>query len=253
MSRHRSIVLAATMLIGTSALAQEAPLPLPRPAHAALSQEPAKPQLAEAPLQLAAAPSIIRPSARSTTPDKLDETQRAILQRVNTYFNGIQVLSGNFIQQAPSGGRSEGRFFLRKPGKLRFEFDPPSKLQIIADGKSVAVRDKALATQDIYPLSQTPLRYLLQPNIDLLRDTKVVSITTEPEIFTIAIEETNKIAGTSRLLLVFGGPEYELKQWTVTDPQGMDTTVIVYNLDSASMPNDRLFAIDYTIDPANRR
>ena len=84
---------------------------------------------------------------------------------------------GNFVQIGPDGGRTEGTFYIQKPGRVRFEYNPPSPIDIIADGSSVVVRDRKLATQDLYPLSQTPLRYLLADRIDLLRDADVVSVT----------------------------------------------------------------------------
>jgi outer membrane lipoprotein-sorting protein len=250
MLRFAAPVLLLMACAASPAAAQDVPLPEPRPAHAAVPPAEATPA-AEEPVQLAAAPSIVRPSGEGTPLNQIDSTQQAALERVNTYFNSIQSLSGKFVQVGPDGRRAEGQLFLKKPGKLRFEFAPPSKLQIIADGKSVAVRDRSLNTQDIYPLSQTPLRYLLQENINLLRDTKVTAVYIEPEMISIAIEESSKVAGTSRLMLVFAGNNYELKQWTVTDAQGLDTTVSVYDLE-ASVPEDRIFAIDYTIDPAAR-
>ena len=96
----------------------------------------------------------------------------------------------------------------------------------------MVVRDRKLATQDLYPLSQTPLRFLLADRIDLLRDTNVVSVTADDVFVTVVIEEKQALIGTSRLMLMFGAKDCQLKQWTVTDPQGYDTTVAVYNLDS---------------------
>ena len=119
-----------------------------------------------------------------------------------------------------------------KPGKVRFEYDPPTPIAIIADGSSLAVRDRKLATQDIYPLSQTPLRFLLSDRIDLLKDTNVVSVTADDVFISVTIEEKQALIGTSRLMLMIGTKDGQLKQWTVTDPQGYDTTVAVYNLDT---------------------
>lgn len=254
MFAHSRATFICLALMTSAATAQGIPNPEPRPDHAQVPPDaPAQSQQqAEAPLQLASQPQIVQPRGASTAPGQLGPEQLAAVQNVNAYFNRAHVMSGDFIQIGSNGGRAEGKFYLSKPGKLRFEFQPPSKLQIIADGKSVAIRDRALGTQDIYSLSQTPLRYLLQPNIDLLRDTKVTGVFTEPELISIAIEETSKLAGTSKLLLVFDAKSYELKQWTVTDAQGLDTTVAVYNIDTTTQPNARLFAIDYTIDPSSR-
>jgi len=117
---------------------------------------------------------------------------------------------------------------------------------VIADGSSLVVRDTKLATQDVYPLSQTPLRFLLSDRIDLLKDTNVVSITADDVFISVTIEEKNVLVGTSRLMLMIGTKDGQLKQWTVTDPQGYDTTVAVYNLDTSKKVDPGLFKIDFT-------
>ena len=114
---------------------------------------------------------------------------------------------------------------------MRFEYNPPTPIDVIADGSSVVVRDRNLATQDLYPLSQTPLRYLLADRIDLMQDTDVVSVSSDDTFVTVIIEEKQLLVGTSRLMMMFDAKDLTLKQWTVTDPQGLDTTVAVYNLD----------------------
>jgi len=107
------------------------------------------------------------------------------------------------------------------------------------------VRDRSLETSDYYPLSQTPLRYLLADHIDLLRDTDVVSVSADDTFITGVIEETRLLTGTSRLMIMFDAKNLQLKQWTVTDPQGLDTTVAVYNLDTTKKPDPNLFVINY--------
>ena len=129
-------------------------------------------------------------------------------------------LHGNFVQVGPDGSKSEGEFYLQKPGKVRFDYNPPSPIELIADGSSVVVRDRKLATQDLYPLSQTPLRFLLADRIDLMRDTNLIGVYADDVFVTVVIEERQILAGTHRLMLMFGAQDYQLKQWTVTDPQG---------------------------------
>ena len=148
----------------------------------------------------------------------------------------MRQLHGNFVQVGPDGGKSEGEFYLQKPGKVRFDYNPPSPIELIADGSSVVVRDRKLATQDLYPLSQTPLRFLLADRIDLLRDTNLIGVYADDVFVTVVIEERQIIAGTHRVMLMFGAQDYQLRQWTVTDPQGYDTTVAVYNLDAKQRP-----------------
>jgi outer membrane lipoprotein-sorting protein len=128
---------------------------------------------------------------------------------------------------------------------VRFEYNPPSPIDVIADGSSVAVRNRDLATQDLWPLSQTPLRYLLADRIDLLRDTDVVSVSSDDKFISVVVEEKQVMVGTSRLLMMFGAKDLTLQQWTVTDPQGLDTTVAIYNLDTTTKPDPNLFVINY--------
>src|SRR4029453_11250911 len=144
------------------------------------------------------------------------------------------------------GARVRGEFYIQKPGKVRFEYDPPTPIEIVADGQSVVVRNSRLATQDLYPLSQTPLRFLLSDRIDLIRDTNVVRGRADEVFVTITIEEKQALIGTSRLMMMVGAKDYQLKQWTVTDPQGYDTTVAVSNLATSKRPDPNLFRIDYT-------
>ena len=181
--------------------------------------------------------------AQTTT--AFDAKQRATLDRISLYLSSVQTMVGNFVQVGPDGGKTQGTFYIQKPGKVRFEYNPPTPIDIIADGSSVVVRDRNLATQDLYPLSQTPLRYLLADRIDVLRDTDVISVTSDDTFVTVVIEEKQLVVGTSRLMIMFDAKDLALKQWTVTDPQGLDTTVAVFNLDATKKPDPNLFVINY--------
>jgi outer membrane lipoprotein-sorting protein len=258
----RNLAIAATMasLAAAPALAQKVPLPTPRP-HAKPATvtgaipAPAKPasqpraQVTPTPSQQAPNP-ISNPFAallgKPGSATALDPDQRAIIQRVDTYLSNTQVLSGNFVQVGPDGRRSQGEFYIQKPGRVRFDYDAPSPIDIVADGQSVVVRDRKLATQDIYPLSQTPLRFLLADHVNLMKDTNLVAVSADDVFVTVVVEEQNGVVGTSRLMIMFSAKDMQLKQWTVTDPQGYDTTVAVYNLDTSRQPDPKMFTIDYT-------
>jgi outer membrane lipoprotein-sorting protein len=209
-------------------------LPAPiRPAHVA---------------QLAQAAPITPPgqiAARPGGSTAFDATQRALIDKVSAYLSSVQTLTGRFVQVGPDGKRSEGDLYLQKPGKVRFDYAAPSPIELIADGQSVVVRDRKLATQDLYPLSQTPLRFLLANNIDLLRDTTLTAVYADDVFVTVVIEEKTPIVGTNRLMMMFGAKDMQLRQWTVTDPQGYDTTVALYNLDPTKKPDPSLFKINY--------
>jgi outer membrane lipoprotein-sorting protein len=245
-------LLAASALISTAG-AESIPLPTPAP----LPKEGAPAPSARAgPISGLAAglrslfnldpkPEAAAPAPAATTA-AFDAAQRAHVDKASAYLSSVQQLVGNFVQVGPDGRRVKGEFYIQKPGRIRFEYEPPSPIEIIADGQSVVVRDRKLATQDLYPLSQTPLRYLLSERIDLLRETNVVAIRADDVFVTIVIEEKQPVLGTSRLLMMLSATDYQLKQWTVTDPQGYDTTVAVSNLDTTKRPDPGLFKIDYT-------
>jgi len=229
----------ATVLVAPPATTDAIPVP-PAP----ISQPPASPPQAA---QSAHPPGFF-PFSDKGAPNQataFDAKQRALLDRISMYLSSIQTMVGNFVQIGPDGGRTEGTFYLQKPGKVRFEYNPPSPIDIIADGSSVVVRDRKLATQDLYPLSETPLRYLLADRIDLLRDTDVVSVTSDDTFASVTIEQKQLMIGTDKLMIMFDAKTLTLKQWTVTDPQGFDTTVAVYNLDTTKKPDPDLFVINY--------
>jgi outer membrane lipoprotein-sorting protein len=186
-----------------------------------------------------------QPDARSTTTTGFSPAQRVQVDKVSAYLSSVHQMVGNFGQVGPDGSRMKGEFYMQKPGRVRFEYDPPSPMEIIADGQSVVVRDRKLATQDVYPLSQTPLRFLLSDRIDLLRDTNVVAVRSDDVNVTVVIQEWQALIGTSQLMMVLGAKDYQLKQWTVKDPQGYDTTVAISNLDISKRPDPRLFRLDY--------
>jgi outer membrane lipoprotein-sorting protein len=257
---YAAIIL--TTVCGTLALApafaESIPLPTPAPQPKS-SSAPAAPAAADTQQK---APSFFPftlpfgnkgsdsggSGAASQQATAFDTKQRALLDKVSAYLSSVQTMVGNFVQIGPDGGRTEGTFYIQKPGRVRFTYNAPSPIDIIADGSSVVVRDRKLATQDLYPLSQTPLRYLLADHLDLLRDVDVVSVTTDDTFTTVVIEQKQVMIGTSRLMMMFDAKDLGLKQWTVTDPQGFDTTVAVYNLDTAKKPDPNLFVINYARD-----
>lgn len=167
------------------------------------------------------------------------------LRDINEYFNSIDTMRGEFVQFGPDGQRTEGRFAIQRPGKVRFFYDRPSTLDIIADGKSVAVRDRKLNTQDIWPLGRTPLRFLLDNTIDLTSDAKVTNVDIQPDLVSVTIQE-NTAFGDGSLTMLFDAQNAELKQWNVIDSKGQETSVSIYNVSTGVKVDPELFTIDYT-------
>lgn len=170
---------------------------------------------------------------------------RALLSDVSRKLSGVSTMNGEFVQFDPNGEQRQGKFFIARPGRVRFQYDPPATVSVIADGKSVLVFDKKLQTYDIWPLSHTPLRLLLDSGLDLSTSDRVTSVSVAPDLVEVELQdETRFSAGT--LNLVFDGGTFELKQWTVTDQQGLQTMVALYNVETGNQLAGDLFKIDST-------
>jgi outer membrane lipoprotein-sorting protein len=168
---------------------------------------------------------------------------QAAVEKANAYFNAASSMTGDFVQISPDGTRSEGKIYVQRPGKLRFEYAPPATLEVVADGLSVAVHDRKTATKDVYFISQTPLKFLLKEQIDLNRDAKVIEVKSEPDSVSILVEDKATFGGTSQIRLIFDPSTFTLKQWQVTDPQGYETLVSLFNIDLSKKPDPRLFQL----------
>jgi len=246
-ARVAGVLLVTAIMVTTASIAQNVPVPKPAPKGRDAQTGGGGPATTGA---TQTPPNPIIPDPRRNVPSSIfqtfDDKQKAQAAKVSAYLSSLSTLVGNFVQVGPDGSKTQGDFYIQKPGKMRVEYDPPSPIDIVADGSSVVVRDRKLATQDVYPLSQTPLRFLLSDRIDLMKDTNVVSVTADDLFISVTIEEKQALVGTSRLLLMLGAKDGQLKQWTVTDPQGYDTTFAVYNLDTSKKLDPNMFKIDFT-------
>ncbi len=165
------------------------------------------------------------------------------IRRANTFLSSASTMVGDFIQTGADGRRAEGKIYVQKPGKLRFEYAAPAALEVISDGSSVAVNDRRLKTQQTYSIGQTPLKFLLQDKIDLKGDTQILNVLNSPESTMILLDDRTTFGGTSRIRLIFDPVTYELRQWQVRDPQGYETLVTLYNVDLKQTPDPELFKI----------
>jgi outer membrane lipoprotein-sorting protein len=216
-----------------------APKPVQGKAASTEKSAPAKPSAKPAESHVAAVGS---PGAGASMQSAEPE---AVVQRANAYFNSFQTLTGGFLQIGPDGRKIGGRLSLAKPGRLRFEYDQPSPLEVIADGTSVAVRDRKLNTQDLYFISQTPLKFLIREKIDLARDLSVTDVANDPGGIRVSLEDRSTLGGTSKIQLYFDAEMKTLSQWRITDPQGYLTTVQLTNLQKGKAVDPILFFIDY--------
>jgi outer membrane lipoprotein-sorting protein len=167
----------------------------------------------------------------------------ATAQAIADHFSTIPSMSGNFMQFDPNGRQMEGKFYIERPGKVRFDYSGAS-LRVIADGKNVAVNNRKLNTWDTYPLSQTPLKLLLDRRIDLSA-ANIQSVKEAPDLTTIVMGNKSTF-GNSRITMMFDPKTYDLKQWTIRDAQGKDTTVMIYDVQTGRDIENSAFEIPYT-------
>lgn len=213
-------------------------LGMPRTDLAASAATPVRTASAEP--EIAATPAA-KPAGRPAAP----LSQSEAVQRLNAYFNGFNTLQGDFIQFGADGRRMEGKLYIQRPGKMRFEYRAPVTTEVIADGTSVAIRDKKLATQDLYSIGQTPLKFLVKERMDLARDSYVTGVSTKGDILSVKIEDRSTLGGTSKITLNYDLTANELRQWVVIDPQGYETSVSLYNLETQRRADPKNFVINY--------
>lgn len=164
--------------------------------------------------------------AQKSTP-LIGEEQTKALERINAYFNNITNLQGSFEQVDATNKQTTGRFYVQRPGKLRFDYAPPSALRIIADGSHLAIEDSDLKTVEKYPIGSTPFKLLLSDAVDLARDARVVGVETGDGTLAVTLEDKSGDAAGSIKLVFQNGAELQLKEWSITDAQNLTTRVTV--------------------------
>jgi outer membrane lipoprotein-sorting protein len=168
------------------------------------------------------------------------DEQKAQLDKISAYLNGIHSLKARFVQIGPEGGVDNGTLYIQKPGQIRFEYNPPSALLVVATGGRVYVKNARLNTVDHYDLSDTPLGLLLNKDVDLKANKAVMGIT-EQNGAVIVQARTSNTRNNSNITLTFASPGLELRQWTVRDNQGGNTTVALQNLQPGASIDPALF------------
>jgi outer membrane lipoprotein-sorting protein len=167
----------------------------------------------------------------------------AAAQKIADHFASVKTMAGEFVQFGPRGEQTGGKFFIDRPGKIRFNYEDPSPMRVIADGRSVVIGNRKLKTWDLYPLSKTPLNLLLGNKIDL--SAKMVrSVKEEADLTTIVLGDRNMF-GDSTITMMFDPKTYDLRQWTITDAQGKDTSVMIFNVKTGIPLDDKVFTIPY--------
>lgn len=181
------------------------------------------------------------PSAAQTAPLSLSPANRALISQIETYLNDQSGLTANFLQISNDGSTRTGKAWLERPGKMRFEYDPPDKQLLVAGFGLLVYYDPALNQTTNIPLSTTPLSILLSSKVDLLNgNVTVTNIDRQPgEIDVTLLRKDKPQAGT--LTLVFSTNPLTLHQWLVKDAQGRATRVSLYDIANGGPYPDKLF------------
>jgi outer membrane lipoprotein-sorting protein len=165
--------------------------------------------------------------------------EKSDLDRLSTALNAIHSLKAEFVQNDPNGAVEQGDVYIEKPGKMRFEYKPPSALTVVSDGIDVAVFNKKLNTTDRYPLSTTPLNILLSDHINLRENKNVIGI--DHQHGDIVVHARSSDRRTNGNIAIVFSPDFHLKQWTIVDAQGLATTVAINNVQTGLALAPELF------------
>jgi outer membrane lipoprotein-sorting protein len=190
---------------------------------ALLAALPVQPLLAQQP-----------PQPRAAAPD------RAALAQVEAYLNGLRTLRARFLQIGQNGASAQGTAWIVRPGRMRFDYDPPEPLLLVASGGQVMMFDRELRQPTTVPASSTPLGLLLRDQIRLSGDITVTATERRGGFLHVSLHRTGAPA-EGRLTLSFAEDPMQLRQWTVVDAQGRETRVTLYEIDTAVRPDLRIF------------
>jgi outer membrane lipoprotein-sorting protein len=178
--------------------------------------------------------------------------QRAQLDRLSGYLNSIRTMKGGFVQVDPNGNLEEGDFYIAKPGRMRFEYRPPSSVLVVSDGDTVAVKNTKLHTMDRYPLTDTPLDLLLGRDIDLNHNISLTGMSEQAGTLVLHARSQSSHA-QGDISIVFAEQPLELRQWTIVDAQGLPTTVALRDVQSGADLPGSLFVLRDEKSPFARK
>lgn len=184
--------------------------------------------------------ALVPASARA----ELSQQDRSTVRQVEEHLNSVRTLSAGFVQIGPNGEVARGRVFLRRPGKLRFEYAPPSPLLLVADGRWLVLEDRDLKHVDRWPVGETPLAVLVADRVDLDGSVEVTKVKREGGVLRVTLVD-RKRRDEGHLTLIFNETPIELRQWEVHDAQGGVTHVSLHEAQLNPQLADNLFFYDH--------
>jgi outer membrane lipoprotein-sorting protein len=180
----------------------------------------------------------------------LDEKQVEIIKRVSAYFNDLVNLKGAFVQTGSDNKRMRGKFYVKRPGRFRFDYALPSKQVIVSDGHLLAIQDHDLNTENVVELTQTPFRLLLRKDVDLLRDARIAEVQEADDLIVLTLQDKSPDTPGRIKLFLAKSPGLELKEWVTTDAQGLDTRIELSNLVKTEDIDQSLFKREFSLQRA---
>jgi outer membrane lipoprotein-sorting protein len=182
----------------------------------------------------------------------LSTADLALVDKATKYLQNLQEVEGRFEQTNPRGMVQAGDIFLKRPGKARFQYDPPSGLVVVSDGRNVNVWDSRLRTFDRTPLGATPLAILLARQIRLDQDVEVFRVGRYDDGFYLSARSANGQARTEGYItIVFGDNPMQLRGWTLVDGQGQATRIKISSL-APTPVRPEMFVLDDPRSPEER-
>lgn len=163
----------------------------------------------------------------------LSPEQAAAVETVSGYFKELANLKGVFLQTDPDRKQVRGRFYVKRPGRFRFDYGAPSKKVIISDGRWLAIQDQDINSEDVYELDNTPFRLLLRSDVDLNRDARILDVQEAEDLIMLTLQDKSPDAPGRITLFMTKQPTLDLKEWVTIDAQGLETRVEVSNLDKS--------------------
>ncbi len=161
-------------------------------------------------------------------PAALSPDEAATVRRVVRYLNGISTLRSRFIQISSNGAYAEGEVLLKRPGKFRFDYDPPHPVLLIANGLSLLYYDRELKQASYVPLWETPLWFLIREKVTLSDTTRVTRVEQNLGRLRVTLQDSDA-EDHGQVILVFSDRPLSLKKWELVDPQGIVTQVSLVN------------------------
>lgn len=170
-----------------------------------------------------------------------NDKQQAI-EAISNHFKTVPTMTGEFVQFGPNGEQTGGEFLIKRPGRIRFNYENPSPITVVSNGQTLAVENKKLKTTNYYPLNKTPLSLLLSNNIDI-KDKSIRKVEAGQDVTTVVMGD-KQIFGDSEITLLFDPQSQDLRQWTIKDAQGKETSVMIFNVKKNIKISNTKFAVN---------